>query len=126
MDNPLAFVIEDDEAHSELFSEALQKAGFQVEVIRDGQVALSRLADSVPNLVVLDLHLPHVTGTDILNYIRSDERMLKTRVVLASADPQTASFLRAKADLVLIKPVSYFQLRELAARLRVSDPPSSQ
>ena len=124
MDDPLAFVIEDDEAHADLFSKALQKARFEVEVFRDGQAGLSRLADSVPSLVVLDLHLPHVSGSDILNYIRSDSRLDKTRVVLASADPHMASFLRAKADLVLIKPVSYFQLRDLAARLRASDPSS--
>lgn len=124
MDNPLAFVIEDDEAHSDLFSEALQKVGFEVEIIQDGQVALNRLADSIPSLVVLDLHLPHVSGSDILHYIRNDLRLAKTRVVLASADPHTASFLRAEADLVLIKPVSYFQLRDLVARLRASDSPS--
>ena len=125
MDNPLAFVIEDDESHAELYSEALQKAGFEVEVFPDGQEALSRLADAIPSLVVLDLHLPHVSGSDILNYIRSDTRLVKTRVVVASADPQMASFLREKADLVLIKPISYFQLRELAARLRGNDRPGT-
>ena len=123
MDNPLAFVIEDDEAHLELFCEALQKARFEVEIFRDGQTALSRLTATTPTLVLLDLHLPHVSGADILSYIRSDPRLKNTRVVLASADPQMASLLREKADLVLIKPISYFQLRELAARLRASDPP---
>lgn len=121
MTNPLAFVIEDDEAQADLFFEALQKAGFEVEIIYDGQVALSRLADAIPSMVLLDLHLPHTSGADILNYIRNDSRLHKTRVVLASADPQLASSLFEKADLVLIKPVSYFQLRDLAARLRVGD-----
>jgi len=123
LDDPLAFVIEDDEAHLELFSEALQKARFKVETFRDGQAALSRLTETIPALVILDLHLPHVSGADILSYIRSDPRLKNTRVVLASADPQMASILREKADLVLIKPISYFQLRELAVRLRASDPP---
>ena len=123
MDNSLAFVIEDDEAHVDLFSVALQKAGFEVEAFRDGQAALSRLTETIPDLVLLDLHLPHVSGADILSYIRSDPRLKNTRVVLASADPQMASLLREKADLVLIKPISYFQLRELAARLRAGGPP---
>jgi two-component system cell cycle response regulator DivK len=123
LDNPLAFVIEDDEAHVDLFSEALQKAGFEVEAFQDGQAALSRLTETTPALVVLDLHLPHVSGADILDYIRSDLRLKNTRVVLASADPQLASILREKADLVLIKPISYFQLRELAVRLRASGLP---
>lgn len=123
MSNPLALVIEDDRPHADLFSEALQKAGFETEIIHDGQIALARLAETTPGLVVLDLHLPHVSGPNVLDFIRSDPRLEKTRVVLASADPHTASILREKADLVLIKPVSYFQLRELAARLRDEDAP---
>ncbi len=123
MNNPLALIIEDDIPHANLFSEALQKAGFEIEVIRDGQVAISRLAEITPALVVLDLHLPHVSGADILKHIRADARLAKTRVVVASADPQMASMLRDKADLVLIKPISYFQLKELAVRMRGSTSP---
>jgi CheY-like chemotaxis protein len=125
MSNSLALVIEDDEPHANLFSEALQKAGFKTEIFRDGQKALSRLNEVTPSLVVLDLHLPHVSGPEILGYIRSDQRLAKTRVVVASADPNMASMLREKADLVLIKPVSYFQLRELATRLRDEETPLS-
>lgn len=121
--NPLALIIEDDLPHANLFSEALQKAGFNTEVIRDGQAAITRLAEIMPALVVLDLHLPHISGEDILNYIRRDDRLVKTRVVLASADPQMASVMREKADLVLIKPISYFQLKQLAIRLRGSTSP---
>ncbi len=123
MYNPLALVIEDDIPHANLFSEALQKAGFEIEAIRDGQVALTRLAEITPALVVLDLHLPHISGADILNFIRNNARLKSTRVVVVSADPQMASMLREKADLVLIKPISYFQLKELAIRLRGSTSP---
>jgi DNA-binding response OmpR family regulator len=121
LSNPLAFVIEDDEPHANLFSLALHKAGFETEIIRDGGTAMSRLTEVIPAMVVLDLHLPNVSGRDILDYIRSDSRLVNTRVVIASADPEMASFLRGKADLVLIKPISYVQLRDLAARLRASD-----
>ena len=121
MKKPLALVIEDDEPHAELFSEALQKAGFEVEAINDGKIALARLSETVPSLVVLDLHLPHVSGRDILDQIRADSRLAKTRVMIVSADSQMTSMLREKADLALTKPVSYFQLRELATRLRADD-----
>jgi DNA-binding response OmpR family regulator len=123
MTDPLAFVIEDDEAQADLFFEALRKARFDVEIIYDGQIALSRLADATPSMVVLDINLPSVSGVDILEYIRADPRLVKTRVIVASANPQAAVYLRAQADLVLIKPVSYFQLRDLAARLRADDAP---
>jgi CheY-like chemotaxis protein len=68
--------------------------------------------------VVLDLHLPHVSGEDLLAQIRSDDRLAHTRVMLATADPLMAESLRAKADLVLIKPISFSQLRDLSKRLR--------
>lgn len=123
MHTPFALIVEDNLPHANLFEEALQKAGFNTEVIRDGQVALNKLAEITPELVVLDLHLPHISGEDILAYIRQDARLAKTRVVLASADPQMASMLREKADLVLIKPISYFQLKELAIRLRGNTAP---
>jgi CheY-like chemotaxis protein len=121
LSNPLAFVIEDDEPHANLFSLALHKAGFEIEIIRDGKIAMSRLAEVIPVLIVLDLHLPNVSGRDILDYVRGDPRLVKTRVVIASADPEMASFLRGKADLVLIKPISYVQLRDLGIRLRPND-----
>ena len=121
--NPLAFVIEDDEAQADLFFEALQKAAFEVEIIRDGKAALARLAEAVPSIVVLDINLPFVSGVDILHNIRGDARLAMTRIIIASANPQIAIDLQEEADLVLIKPVSYFQLRDLAARLRASNAP---
>jgi DNA-binding response OmpR family regulator len=118
--NSLALVIEDDEAHANLFSEALEGAGFEVEVFRDGKTGLSRLSDVMPTVVVLDINLPHVSGVDILRFIRSDARLAKTRVIIASANSQITATLHDVADLVLMKPVSYVQLCDLAARLRAS------
>lgn len=121
MTNPLAFIIEDDQKLATIFANALQMAEFETEIIQDGKHALDRLAAAIPAVVVLDLHLPHVSGRDILHQIRKDERLAKTRVMLATADPQIAEGLRKEADLVLLKPVSFGQLRDLAYRLRPPD-----
>ena len=118
---PLALIIEDDANLSEIFALALQKAEFETEVIGDGNTALTRLAKAVPAVVVLDLHLPHVSGDQILRQIRTDERLINTQVMLATADAQMAERLREDSDLVLLKPISFNQLRELAARLRPPD-----
>jgi len=118
---PLALIIEDDANLSVIFAQALQQAEFQTEVIEDGNAALTRLAETVPAVVVLDLHLPHVSGDKILRQIRADERLTKTRVMLATADAQMAENLRRDSDLVLLKPISFNQLRELATRLRPRD-----
>jgi two-component system cell cycle response regulator DivK len=115
-------IIEDDEFLSEIFSRALQSAEFNTEVIRDGQLALTRLGETTPDVVVLDLHLPHVSGKEILRHIRSMPHLIDTRVMVATADPLTADFLRDDANLVLIKPISFTQMRELALRLHPKAP----
>ncbi|MBN1991914.1 MAG: response regulator transcription factor [Anaerolineae bacterium] len=121
MANPLAFIIEDDDKLATIFAEALRMAEFETEVVQDGHTALTRLANTTPAVVVLDLHLPHVSGQEILQQIRGDERLAKTRIILATADALMAEHLRQKADLVLIKPISFSQLRDLSARLRPRD-----
>jgi two-component system, cell cycle response regulator DivK len=121
MTNSLALIIEDDEYLAEIFSLTLQEAEFEIEIIRDGKAALARLAAITPALVVLDLHLPYISGEDILRQIRADERLAGTRVMLATADAIMAENLREEADLVLLKPISTNQLRELARRLHPPD-----
>jgi DNA-binding response OmpR family regulator len=79
------------------------------------------LAETKPAVIVLDLHLPHVSGKNILQLIRSSHWLSETRVIIASADPITAEMVRSEADLVLLKPISFIQLHDLAARLRPPD-----
>lgn len=110
-------IIEDNRDLATIFSEALQASGYQTLIIEDGQEALNYLADGHPDIIILDLHLPGVSGDVILRHIRADERLADTRVVVATADPQMADALDNESDLVLLKPVSFMQLRDLAARL---------
>ena len=117
MSNPFGLIIEDDYDASLIFAEALQAAGFETEIIRSGDLALARLAVTTPDVVVLDLHLPYTAGTEILSRIRADGRLAETRIIVATADPRLAETLQDEADLVLIKPISFSQLRDLAARL---------
>ena len=70
-----------------------------------------------PAVVVLDLHLPNVAGTDILKRIRETEHLKKVRVVVATADARLAEQTDRQADFVLIKPISFSLLRDLAIRL---------
>lgn len=118
--NPLALIIEDDPDAAAIFSEALKAAKFNTEIVRSGDKALERLAVTQPAVVVLDMHLPHVAGPDILRHIRADPRLAKTQVMIATADPSMADALHDQADLVLLKPISFSQLRDLAKRLRTT------
>ena len=119
--NEFALVIEDDADQALIFAEALRAAGFEPEVVRDGRAALTRLEAAAPSLVVLDLHIPHVLGKDLLYYIRTDERLAGTRVILASGDYQLSQSLRDQADVVLLKPIGFQQLRDIASRMRLLD-----
>ncbi len=115
---PFSLIVEDDEDLSVIFSESLSAAGFKTEIVRNGRVALERLPHISPDVVILDLHLPEVNGGTILKSIRSSDHLSKTIVVITTADAIMGEQLRDDADFVLIKPISFSQLRDLTARLR--------
>ncbi len=117
MSNPLALVIEDQIDIGDVFAKAMRSAGFQTELIFSGDKALDWLDSHVPDIVILDLRLPYVSGTEILRHIRADPRLTETLVIVATAYPGLATFLQEQADMVLIKPVSFVQLRDLAKRM---------
>jgi DNA-binding response OmpR family regulator len=116
--NPLALIVEDDEKLAVIFTQAVKQAAFDVETARHGREALEKISHLTPALVVLDLHLPDISGATILQRIRQAPHLAHVQVILATADPAMADSLEAQSDLVLIKPVSFTQLRDLAARLR--------
>ena len=121
MTKSFILIIEDDPQLSQIFSVTLQSE-FRIETISDGNTALARLAQATPDIVVLDLHLPGTSGKDILTFIRAEPRLEKCRVILATADARQADALSDIADIVLLKPVSPVQLREMAVRLRPAVP----
>jgi len=114
---PLALIVEDEYDVSVIFAEALRAAGFEAQAVRTGDAALAWLSSNAPDVVVLDLNLPRVPGEEILNHIRADARLADTKVIVASAFPSLAERVRDEADWTLIKPVSFGQLREMAADL---------
>jgi DNA-binding response OmpR family regulator len=115
--NLLALVIEDEYDLSVVFGQAVEAAGFEIEIIRSGDRALERLSATVPDLVVLDLNLPRVPGTEILRQIRADARLAKTRVVVVTAFQNLARAVKDEANWTLLKPITFGQLRELAVAI---------
>jgi CheY-like chemotaxis protein len=116
MTKPLALIIEDNEDQNLTFTTALEQSGYQAESIFDGDIALQRLKQVVPDMVILDLHLPNTNGSIILHQIRTDPRLTATRVILATADNAFASGMEFQTELVLLKPISFSQLKQLATR----------
>ncbi len=121
----LALIIEDDEDLANIFAEALRGVGFEVEHVPDGQVAQTRLkSGAAPYIILLDMHIPHISGADLLtNIIRKDERLAKTIVIITTADARMGEAYNEQADFVMIKPISFVQLRDLTSRLRPKEQP---
>ena len=113
---PLAFIIEDDSAQNRIFSIALQK-DFELLCIFDGLEAVKQLKQATPKLIVLDMNLPGLHGSKILEFVRADPKFSQTQVIMATADALQAINLEQDADLILLKPISPKQLRELAKRI---------
>ena len=116
---PLALIIEDNEDQNLVFTNALMQAGFETESISDGSIAMKRLTEVTPDLVILDLHIPGINGGLLLREIRKDPRARNVKVIIVSADAEFAASLQAQVDLVLLKPVSFTQLSLLAGRFLV-------
>ncbi len=113
-----ALIIEDDKDLVDIFSVALERAGYETEKIYTGDEACSCLDQFVPDLILLDIQLPGVSGLKVLEYVRSNPRFDRTRIIIATASPIRVEHLREEADLMLVKPISVSQLSDLATRMR--------
>ena len=96
----------------------LEAAGFEVETIRDGAQAQKRLMEASPDIILLDMHLPQVDGPALLAQIQSAKNLKETRVLIATADALLGDYYRNQVDSVLIKPVSFSQLRDITSRYK--------
>jgi CheY-like chemotaxis protein len=128
MDKPLALLIEDDRDVAILFRHVLDMAGYQSEIIYDGVEAMKRLAILQPDVVLLDLQLPGISGLEILKKMRADQRMKTIPVIVITAYANYAKNLPISPDLFLLKPVDIHDLSNLIQRLRekkdkMSEPP---
>ncbi|HAV77505.1 MAG TPA: hypothetical protein DCX53_09165 [Anaerolineae bacterium] len=121
MEKPFALIIEDERDIAALFRYVIDMAGYRTELAFHGKEAIERLSNSQPDLVVLDLNLPGVSGHEILQLIRKDKRISHTKVIVITAHAHMASGLSVEPDLIMFKPVSVEQLSNLIDRLHLSD-----
>ncbi|MBM3276383.1 MAG: response regulator transcription factor, partial [Candidatus Sericytochromatia bacterium] len=117
------WVAEDDPEFLELYKFLLDREGFAVEAFDDGQRLLDAMQRGSPDLLLLDLGLPGVSGLEILAAFKADPRHAATPVLVATASTQVADKYRSLclADDYLAKPFDpiEFVLR-VKARLRAA------
>jgi two-component system response regulator RegX3 len=115
MASPRVLLVEDEDSYIEALTVGLAKEGFELVVARDGAEALDRFDEVQPDLVVLDLMLPKVSGIDVCRELRAKSSVPIIMVTAKSSEVDTVVGLEVGADDYVTKP---YRLRELVARMR--------
>ena len=110
-------VVEDEESFVEALTVGLKREGFRVRVARDGVEALEMFDLVQPDLVLLDVMLPRISGVDVCREIRTRSRVPIIMVTAKSSEIDTVVGLEVGADDYVSKP---YRLRELVARMRAA------
>lgn len=111
-------IIEDDALIAEMYRLKLESENFEVDVAPDGNSGISVVREKIPDIILLDLTLPDITGDEVLRQIREIPTALATPVmVLTNLDDESAPKRLAKWDIddYLIK--ANFTPREVVARI---------
>jgi two-component system alkaline phosphatase synthesis response regulator PhoP len=114
----LIFIIEDDEDIAEIIQDNLKREGYKVTALADGGKAYDAIVHSNPDLIILDLNLPGISGIELCKYIRSNEATADTPVIMLTARSEEIDKIigfEVGADDYVTKP---FSPRELLARVK--------
>jgi two-component system response regulator RegX3 len=108
-------VVEDEESYREALQVGLKNEGYEIEVAEDGPDGLRRFAQHVPDIVLLDLLLPGMTGTEVCRRMRALAPVPVIMVTALSSEVDVVLGLELGASDYVTKP---FRLRELVARMQ--------
>lgn len=111
-------MVDDDHSIVKVICAYLEQSGFLVLTAYDGDMALQTLRRERPNLVILDLMIPHRDGWDIIRYIRADKTLAATPIIILTArveDTDKILGLELGADDYITKP---FNTREVVVRVK--------
>ena len=112
-------LVEDDAMLASVYRSRLELEGFEIEHVVNGELALSRIVEFKPDLVVLDAMMPKINGFDVLDIIRNTPETTNTRVIMLTALSQPKDRERAKslgADDYLVK--SQVVIGDVVARIK--------
>jgi two-component system response regulator RegX3 len=112
---PVVLLVEDEESFVDALMIGLKREGFRVEVARDGFEALDRFDTVRPDIVLLDVMLPRISGIDVCRQLRKRTQVPIIMVTAKGAEIDTVVGLEVGADDYVTKP---YRIRELVARMR--------
>ena len=106
-------IVEDEPDTAEMFAEMMRLSGHQVLKSYGGTSAIALISHEVPDVVVLDVMMPDLSGLEVLRYMRRDPRLEKIPVIVVSAKSLPSDIkdgLDAGANIYLTKPVAFQDL----------------
>ena len=112
---PKVLVVEDEKSFVEALKVGLEREGFDVKVAEDGLMALELFRTFKPDLILLDVMLPKISGLDVCKEIRTESKVPIIMVTAKSEEIDTVVGLEVGADDYVTKP---YRLREVVARMR--------
>ncbi len=107
-------VVEDEADAAELFAEMMRVSGFRVLKTFSSTPAINMIKEEKPDLVILDVMMPDVSGLELLRYMRREPDLQRIPVIVVSAKSMPADVktgLEAGASVYLTKPVGFTDLR---------------
>ncbi len=113
-------VVEDEPDAAELFAEMMRVNGFRVVKIFSSVPAIDAIAEEKPDLVILDIMMPDVSGLEVLKFMRREPNLKNTPVVVVSSKSMPTDIkvgMEAGASVYLTKPVGYLDLKQAVESL---------
>ena len=120
MEQKTVLIVEDEEDAAELFSEMMRVSGFRVLKTSRSALALPIMTAEKPDLILLDIMMPEISGLDILRQMRRDPALAGIPVIVISAKSMPTDIkngMEAGASTYLTKPVGYLELKEAVERI---------
>ncbi|MDE0676605.1 MAG: response regulator transcription factor [Acidimicrobiaceae bacterium] len=108
-------VVDDEPSFTEALTVGLRREGFEVRTAADGRAALAEINEAEPDLVLLDVMLPGMSGLDVCREIRKQSRVPLIMVTARAEEIDAVVGLEVGADDYVAKP---YRMRELVARMR--------
>ena len=121
-------VVEDNELNLKLFCDLLRAHGYEAEPVRDGRDAVERARAFAPDLVVMDIQMPHVSGLELIEELKADEELKRTPIMAVTAYAARGDEERirdAGAEGYVSKPISVVRFVE-AVRALLEAVPEAQ
>lgn len=119
MNQKTVLIVEDEEDAAELFAEMMRVSGFRVLKTSRGEPAISLMNSDKPDIVLLDIMMPEISGLDILRQMRRDPNLAGIPVIVVTAKSMLADIkngMEAGANTYLTKPVGFQELKEAVER----------